>query len=171
MTVVERSAPCPSDFCLSISIAHSAMPPKRETPKVKIDDALFKRIYAVVRQVPRGQVATYGQIALVAGLPSARIAGHAMAALPAGSKVPWHRVLNSQGRISLRKEGGSDREQRRRLQAEGVHFDGKGRVDFGEVGWEGPRWSWLEKNGFDIEELALRSQQKRRTGAWRRWRL
>jgi len=147
------------------------MLPKRETPKVKIDEALFRRIYAIVRQVPRGQVATYGQIALVAGLPSARIAGHAMAALPSGSKVPWHRILNSQGKISLRKEGGSDWEQRRRLQAEGVHFDNRGRVEFRKVAWEGPSWTWLEKNGFDIEELILRGQQKRRTGAWCRWRL
>ncbi|MGF1611532.1 MAG: MGMT family protein, partial [Kiloniellales bacterium] len=69
--------------------------------------ALIERIYLVARQVSRGQVATYGQIALVAGAPSARIVGYAMAHLPSGSKVPWQRVINSQGQVSPRKEGSS----------------------------------------------------------------
>ena len=132
---------------------------------------LLTRIHEVARQVPRGQVATYGQIALVAGAPSARLVGHAMATLPNGSKVPWQRILNSQGRISPRKEGSDgDWEQRRRLETEGVRFDNKGRVDFAAVAWPGPSLHWLEKNGFDVEEIAMRSQQKRRKGAWCRWR-
>jgi len=133
--------------------------------------ALLERIYLVARQVPRGQVATYGQIALVAGVSSARIVGYAMAALPNDSRIPWQRVINSQGEVSPRKEGGSgDAEQRRRLAAEGVRFDRKGRVDFAAVAWPGPSLGWLERNGFDVEEIALRSQRKRRTGAWCRWR-
>lgn len=133
--------------------------------------ALYDRIYAVARQIPKGQVATYGQIALVADVPSARMVGRAMAILPAKTKVPWHRVLNSQGRISARGEGGGEAEQQRRLRAEGVLFDGKGRVDFAEVGWTGPSWGWLEREGYDLEMLALKSQRQRRTGPWRRWAL
>ncbi len=133
-------------------------------------DALFDRIYRVVRQVPRGQVATYGQIALVAGAATPRIVGFAMAALPNGSKVPWQRVINSQGQVSARKDGGADWQQRRRLEAEGVRFDRRDRVDFAAVAWPGPSLRWLQRSGFDIEEIALRSQRRRRAGAWCRWR-
>ena len=132
---------------------------------------LYAKIYAVTRQIPPGEVASYGQVALVAGANSARIVGNAMSNLPNGSKVPWHRVLNSQGKISDRGEGGSDREQQRRLAKEGVYLDGKGRVDFKEVAWSGPPWDWLEENGFDIDLLALKSQGIPRRGSWVRWRL
>ncbi len=129
-------------------------------------------IYRVVQQVPAGQVATYGQIALVAGAPSARLVGRALARLPAGRRdVPWHRVINSQGRISPRAEGDGTAEQARRLRAEGVLLDAKGRVDFAAVAWTGPSWAWLARNGFDLEELVLRSRARRRTGAWCRWTL
>ena len=80
---------------------------------------LEERIYQVTRQIPAGQVATYGQVALVAGVNSARLVGRAMATLPAGSDVPWHRVINSQGKISIRRHGGPDPAQKRRLRAEG----------------------------------------------------
>lgn len=134
------------------------------------DSQLYERIYAVTGQVPAGQVATYGQIALVAGASSARIVGYAMSTLPGGSRVPWHRVINSQGRISRRKEGGEESpEQRRLLEAERVRFDRAGRVDFGAVAWPGPSWRWLEENGFDIEVLTLKSARLRRAGAWCRW--
>jgi methylated-DNA-protein-cysteine methyltransferase-like protein len=140
-----------------------------------LDGAVYRRIYAVAAQVPPGQVATYGQIALVAGAPSARMVGHAMAALPDGFDVPWHRIVNSQGRISPRgpdgAPGGGEAEQRRRLQREGVFLDKSGRVDFTTAGWSGPTLSWLAANGFDAEALAFASQRKPRTGAWRRWRL
>jgi methylated-DNA-protein-cysteine methyltransferase-like protein len=148
--------------------------PPRKVPEDATESgtaALLERIYLVARQVPRGQVATYGQIALIAGSPSARIVGYAMASLPNGSKVPWQRIINSQGQVSARKEGSDgDWEQRRRLKAECVRFDRQGRVDFAEVAWPGPTLQWLAKNGFDVEEIAMRSQQKRRTGAWCRWR-
>ena len=130
------------------------------------------RIAAVIRQVPAGEVATYGPVAFVLGLGSARIVGRALAKLPAGQEVPWHRVINSQGKISDRKDGGDgDLRQRRLLQAEGVRFDVQGRVDFKTVAWRGPGWQWLESQGFDLDDLALRSQQLRRRGAWCRWRL
>lgn len=129
----------------------------------------FERIYRIVEQIPAGQVATYGQIALIAGLATARIVGYAMASLPAGSGVPWQRVINSQGRISLRKEGGESPEQARLLRAEGVFFDRLGRVDFEQVAWPGPSWHWLEENGFDLETIVLKSHDRRRTGPWLRW--
>jgi methylated-DNA-protein-cysteine methyltransferase-like protein len=121
--------------------------------------------------VPRGQVATYGQIALIAGAPTPRIVGFAMASLSDGSTVPWQRILNSQGQVSARKDGGADPEQRRRLEAEGVRFDARDRVDFAAVAWPGPTLGWLVRNGFDIDEIAQRSRARRRTGAWCRWRL
>jgi methylated-DNA-protein-cysteine methyltransferase-like protein len=140
-----------------------------------LEGAICQRIYAVVAQVPMGEVATYGQVALVAGAPSARMVGHAMAALADGAAVPWHRIVNSQGRISMRGPdgalGGGEAEQRRRLHREGVFLDKSGRVDFARVGWTGPSLAWLAANGFDAEALAFASQRKPRTGAWRRWRL
>lgn len=132
---------------------------------------LEERIHQVVRRIPAGQVATYGQIALVAGANSARRVGRAMATLPAGSDVPWHRVINSQGKISARRDGGPDPEQKRRLRAEGVRLDRQGRVDLPAVAWPGPSWDWLEANGYDIENLILRSQSKGRHGAWVNWKL
>lgn len=144
---------------------------KGQTAPVR-DRQLYDRIHAVVRQVPKGQVTTYGQVALVAGASSPRIVGYAMSSLPGGSDVPWHRVINSQGRISARKDGGEESpEQRRLLEAEAVRFDRLGRVDFARVAWPGPSWQWLQDNGFDIETLVLKSQRLKRTGVWCRWRL
>jgi len=132
---------------------------------------LEKRIYQVARQIPIGQVATYGQIALIAGVNSARRVGRAMAMLPVGSDVPWHRVINSQGKISIRRDGGLDPEQKRRLRIEGVRLDRQGRVDLPAVAWPGPSWQWLEVNDYDIEDLILRSQSKGKHRAWVNWKL
>ena len=129
----------------------------------------YPRIYDLVRQVPAGEVATYGQVAFVAELATPRIVGYAMAALPGGSDVPWYRVVNSAGRISPRREGDADHRQRERLVAEGVLFDSRGRVDFRRVGWRGPSWAWLEVNGYDVGALIWRSEGLRRVGAWSRW--
>ncbi len=129
------------------------------------------RIHQVARQIPAGQVATYGQVALVAGANSARRVGRAMATLPMGSDVPWHRIINSQGKIAIRRQGGPDPEQKRRLRSEGVRLDRLGRVDLRAVAWPGPSLQWLENNGYDIEDLILRSQRKGRHGAWVNWKL
>jgi methylated-DNA-protein-cysteine methyltransferase-like protein len=95
------------------------------------------RIWAVVRRVPRGRVATYGQIATIAGLDGhARQVGYALAALPQGSDVPWHRIVNSFGEISARSGGDSHELQRLLLEAEGVEFDSKGRIDLRRYRWE-----------------------------------
>ena len=86
----------------------------------------YRRIYAVVSRIPRGRVATYGQVAALAGLPrQARLVGYAMHALPAASDVPWHRVVNAAGKISIRSDGlGHDELQAQLLGREGVRFVG-----------------------------------------------
>ena len=134
--------------------------------------ATYTLFYDVVRRVPQGRVTTYGAVAAAAGLPGrARQVGYAMAALPDDHDVPWHRVINSHGRLAVRKEGGAESpEQRRRLTAEGVFFDRHGRVDFAQVAWPGPDWQWLEESGFDLESLIARSAARKRNGAWCRWR-
>ena len=94
----------------------------------------WQRIHAVVRRIPRGRVATYGQVAALASMGgAARQVGYALHALPAHSTVPWHRVLNARGVISL--PGGTGLEQRMRLEAEGVGFDVRGRVKLAKVQW------------------------------------
>lgn len=110
---------------------------------------VYERIYAVVRQIPPGKVATYGQIAGIVGNCTARMVGYAMAALPYHSEVPWQRVINSQGKVSARVGGNGSAEQRQWLEAEGVRFDQNDRVDFNQVGWLGPDWAWLEQHGFN----------------------
>lgn len=91
-------------------------------------------IYAIVKRIPRGAVASYGRIARMANC-SAREVGYAMAATPPNQGIPWHRIINSKGEISARKHGGGDDRQRRKLLDEGVVFDRNGRVDFARFGW------------------------------------
>jgi methylated-DNA-protein-cysteine methyltransferase related protein len=96
----------------------------------------YQRIYAIVRRIPRGRIATYGQVAVLAGLGGhARQVGYALHSLDAGDRIPWHRVLNAQGRVSLRSEPGGDRVQRALLEREGVRFDAAGRADLTRFGW------------------------------------
>ncbi|MGB3562592.1 MAG: MGMT family protein [Thermoanaerobaculia bacterium] len=97
----------------------------------------YERIYAVVRLIPEGRVASYGQVAALAGLPGhARQVGYALHALREGSDVPWHRVINAKGEVSLRAEAGWDNFQRHLLEEEGVLFDERGRVDLERERWE-----------------------------------
>ena len=102
------------------------------------------RVWEIVRQIPPGRVATYGQIAALIAPPpemeartylafSPRWVGGAMAACP--QDVPWQRVINAQGKISLRS--GAEK-QRQLLEAEGVQFDDRDRVDLQRYGWSGP---------------------------------
>ncbi len=102
-------------------------------------DDPYRRIYSVVAGIPEGRVATYGQVALLAGLPRrARLVGRALAALDGESDLPWHRVVNAQGRISYR--GGSPYEhfQRLMLEEEGVVFGPRGRIDLERFRWDPP---------------------------------
>jgi methylated-DNA-protein-cysteine methyltransferase-like protein len=96
----------------------------------------YARIYAVVRRIPKGRVATYGQVAALAGLPrQARQVGYALAAL-ADTRVPWHRVLNARGGISPRSDPGPERLQRVLLEREGVGFDANDRVALARHLWQ-----------------------------------
>jgi methylated-DNA-protein-cysteine methyltransferase-like protein len=96
----------------------------------------YARIYATVRRIPKGRVATYGQVAELAGLPrAARQVGYAMAALRPGARVPWQRVVNARGEVSARGEPGAEELQRLLLEREGVRFDAAGRIDLARHGW------------------------------------
>lgn len=100
------------------------------------DRKLLERIWKAVAAIPRGQVASYGGIARRAGLPRrARLVGHALKVAPAGLRLPWHRVLNAQGKISLPAGSKAHRLQRRLLEEEGVRFR-NGRVDLKAIGGE-----------------------------------
>jgi methylated-DNA-protein-cysteine methyltransferase-like protein len=101
----------------------------------------FDQVYRVVRRIPRGKVATYGQIAALLGQPrAARTVGWALHALPEGSDVPWHRVINARGRISTSCWEHEASLQQRRLEAEGIVFGPDGRVDLKVYRWEGLTW-------------------------------
>ena len=96
----------------------------------------YQRIYAAVRRIPRGRVATYGQVAELAGLEGrARQVGYALHALPAGSGVPWHRVINGKGEISARSGSDWGELQRLLLEAEGIVFDGA-TIDLKRYRWK-----------------------------------
>jgi methylated-DNA-protein-cysteine methyltransferase-like protein len=101
-----------------------------------LENGSHARIHAVVRRIPRGRVATYGQVALLAGLArQARLVGYALHALPGRSDVPWQRVVNARGAVSPRREPGWDALQRALLEREGVRFDARGRIDLVRQGW------------------------------------
>jgi methylated-DNA-protein-cysteine methyltransferase-like protein len=98
-------------------------------------ERFFTRVYALVREIPRGRVLTYGQVAVMLGVPrGARAVGWALRALPASlsARTPWHRVVGAGGRISPRG-GPGPAVQRRRLRAEGVVFRGD-RIDLARHG-------------------------------------
>ena len=97
----------------------------------------YPEVWAAVARIPRGRVATYGAIASLCGRPGlARFVGYALHNLPPGIDIPWHRVINSRGEISLR--GPSAARQRHLLRNEGVAFSG-GRVDLHRFGWNTER--------------------------------
>jgi len=96
----------------------------------------YERIWAVVARIPHGRVATYGQVARLAGLGRrARLVGYALHRTPADRKLPWHRVINAKGEISFAAGHPHYEEQRRRLQREGIRFEGT-RVDLRRYRWQ-----------------------------------
>lgn len=112
-------------------------------------NSFFEQVYRVVRRIPPGQVATYGQIARILGAPrAARSVGWALHDLPSGSDVPWQRVVNARGCISLESRGMGGAMQRSLLEEEGVRFGAEGHIDLAVYGWPGPDLA---------EEQALRS--------------
>jgi methylated-DNA-protein-cysteine methyltransferase related protein len=122
----------------SVSSVRAAKKRKKRKPAAKEADSGWQRFYDAVRKVPRGKVATYGQIAEVAGLPGyARQVGYALAAIGRNTTVPWQRVINAQGRVSVRSSGpGSTIVQQQALEREGVIFDAGGRVSLKRYGWK-----------------------------------
>jgi len=108
----------------------------------------YARYWEVARRIPRGRVATYGQVAALAGLPGrARQAGYAMAALPDESDVPWHRVVNARGEVSRRSGGPAfEKIQRLLLEAEGIAFDAAGRIPLDRYGWRPDRRAPRRRN-------------------------
>ncbi|WP_069446863.1 DNA base-flipping protein [Vibrio scophthalmi] len=98
-------------------------------------DQFLVQIFAVIHQIPHGKVTSYGEIAKLAGYPGyARHVGKALGNLPEGSKLPWHRVVNSQGQISLKGE--DLQRQRRRLLAEGIEVSDSGRISLKKHKWQ-----------------------------------
>jgi methylated-DNA-protein-cysteine methyltransferase-like protein len=96
----------------------------------------YSEIYEVVARIPRRRVATYGQIAELAGIPGQpRRIGYALSALTGNAGIPWHRVINAKGMISSRSGIGPDKLQRRLLQKEGIVFDSSGRIDLSRFQW------------------------------------
>ena len=114
--------------------------PERHGPHRVVGKGFHDRVYAVVSQVPPGQVTTYGDVAARLGLRSAaRQVGFALAALPADrDDVPWHRVVNGRGRLAARGDGLQSSEQFLRLTAEGCVIDDSGRIE----GFSASRYSF-----------------------------
>lgn len=97
------------------------------------EKSFFARVYQMVGRIPSGRVASYGQIAILAGAPrAARMVGWALHAIPADRDLPWHRVVGEDGRIRLDQGSG----QRALLAAEGVEFDHEGRIDMCRFRWQ-----------------------------------
>jgi len=97
----------------------------------------YERIYRAVARVPKGRVATYGQIARLAGLPGcARQVGYALHALPESRALPWQRIINARGEVSARSHSEMDQIQRQLLEREGIVFDGAGRVSLDRYQWQ-----------------------------------
>jgi methylated-DNA-protein-cysteine methyltransferase-like protein len=123
------------------------------------DPVAFKAlVWEIARQITPGKVCTYGQIAAMIPPPegmnphnyeafAARWVGGAMAGCP--SDVPWQRVINSQGKLSLRKGGGFEH-QRKLLEEEGIQFDERERIDLKKYRWEGPSVEWLKAHGLTL---------------------
>jgi methylated-DNA-protein-cysteine methyltransferase-like protein len=96
----------------------------------------YDAILATVQAIPAGKVATYGQIADLAGLPGrARLVGTALKKLPVDSGIPWHRVISASGQISWRGDGESVTEQQLLLADEGVAVDARGRIRLKDFRW------------------------------------
>jgi methylated-DNA-protein-cysteine methyltransferase-like protein len=123
-----------------------------------MSEAIFHRIYDVVRQIPQGQVASYGQVAMVVGdAVTARQVGDAMAALRnhhPPPPVPWQRVINAQGKVSTGPR------QQALLEAEGVIFNAKGHTDLHRFSWRGPDADWAMAHNFHVLEEPNPSNQQ-----------
>lgn len=97
----------------------------------------YDLIYAVVRKIPRGQVATYGQVAELAGLVGKpRLVGYALYRVTDADQIPWHRVINAKGEVSRSPHrNGTDDLQQSLLEDEGIEFDARGKIDLNRYRW------------------------------------
>ena len=103
------------------------------------NNTFYHKVYRVVCRVPYGRVVTYGQVAVILGCPNAaRAVGYAMHNTPHGRGIPWHRVINARGRISIKGDVYAAEIQRALLESEGVVFDDGERVDLKKSRWWGP---------------------------------
>jgi methylated-DNA-protein-cysteine methyltransferase-like protein len=130
--------------------------------------SLFEQIYKIVRSIPPGKVATYGQIARMLGQPqAARTVGWAMSDVPEGSDVPWQRVINSRGTISLPPGSSGAALQRALLEEEGIVFDEKGRVNLKVYGWQGLDPVQIEAGDFgEVGEHDRPSEEPTQLSLW-----
>ena len=138
------------------------------TPRRATEQAprFARAVYALVRQVPRGRVVTYGQVAAILGHPrAARAVGTALANLPEPliRIVPWQRVINATGGISCRGDVHRPDQQRELLEMEGVPLRG-GRVDLARYRWSGPRRERRVELSVDLPLSAGRRPGPRRRG-------
>lgn len=122
-------------------------------------DTLYERIYAVVRCIPAGYVATYGQIAMIVNAQvTAQQVGEAMAALRFDHPeppVPWQRVINAQGKVST-----GDLRQQQLLECEGIVFNARGSTDLQRFGWPGPDPAWATAHGYAVVPVQPNPQLK-----------
>lgn len=98
---------------------------------------LYQQIHEIIRLIPSGKVATYGQIAEIVGGCTARMVGYAASSIPLNSDIPWQRVINYKGGISQRTSGSGELLQQKLLEAEGIKFDKSGRTDLELYRWDG----------------------------------
>lgn len=119
-----------------------------------------EQVWALVKQIPEGQVSTYGQIASMIPAPDGvdpadyvrlapRWVGDAMNITPPGQNIPWQRVIGGKGTISLPEGSRRAVNQRELLEQESIAFDDKGRVDFERYAWDGPAADWLSEHGLN----------------------
>lgn len=129
-----------------------------------ISEQFMEAVYTVTKMVPKGQVATYGQIATYVVSPRyARAVGRALKLLPPARKdVPWQRVINAAGRISARGEVGRPILQEKLLKREGIVFEPSGRVNLAIFGWAGPPEGWIPPFDEPAPERARRRVGRQR---------
>ena len=108
----------------------------RDAPQPTATEVAYARIWDTIARIPYGCVASYGQVAELAGyVRRPRLTAQALRQVPIDREIPWFRVINAQGRIAIAAGTAAHREQQRRLQAEGVRFNRSGRVDLARYRW------------------------------------
>jgi methylated-DNA-protein-cysteine methyltransferase-like protein len=95
---------------------------------------MYEKIYEIVKQIPYGHVASYGQISILVCGCTPRLVGYALSSCPEENNIPWHRVINAQGKISLRRNGSNEITQQELLESEGIKFDINNIVSFSIYG-------------------------------------